>query len=71
MEDATTRGRLLTIPEIAEATRLPEATIRWKRHKGELPFTFKIGRRVVADEQDVRDWIDQQRQQSTVTHVVS
>lgn len=49
---------LLDLSEIAARTRMPEATIRYKRHRGELPFTFKLGRRVVAYESDLTAWIE-------------
>ena len=39
--------KLLTVPEVAEMTRLPEATIRWFRHVGKGPRSAKLGRRVV------------------------
>ncbi|MEU4287800.1 helix-turn-helix domain-containing protein [Kribbella sp. NPDC026596] len=53
--------RLLDLPEIANRTRMPEATIRYKRHRGELPFTFKLGRKVVAYESELDAWIAAQR----------
>jgi predicted DNA-binding transcriptional regulator AlpA len=50
--------RLLQLPEIAERLgNMPEATVRYKRHRGELPFTFKLGRRVVAYESELEAWI--------------
>jgi len=49
--------RLLDLSEIADKTRMPEATIRYKRHRGELPFTFRLGRRVVAYESELDAWI--------------
>lgn len=56
-----TGDRLLQLPEISERTTLEEATLRWKRHRGELPFVFKLGRRLVAWERDVLAWIDEQQ----------
>jgi predicted DNA-binding transcriptional regulator AlpA len=54
--------RLLHLPEIAERLGdMPEATVRWKRHRGELPFTFKLGRRVVAYESEVDAYIAGER----------
>jgi hypothetical protein len=38
--------RLLTIDEVAELTRLPVATLRFKRHEGSGPRSFRMGRRV-------------------------
>lgn len=52
--------KLLTVPEVSEATRLPEATIRWFRHVGKGPRSAKLGRRVVYREADVLAWIEAQ-----------
>lgn len=52
--------RLLLTSEVAEMTRLPEATIRWFRHAGKGPASAKLGRRVVYRESDVLRWIDAQ-----------
>lgn len=53
--------RLLTLEEIAQKTRMPENTIRYKRHRGEMPFIFRLGRRIVAYETEVDAWIRAQR----------
>lgn len=52
--------KLLTVPEVAEMCRLPEATLRWFRHAGKGPRSAKLGRRVVYRESEVRQWIDDQ-----------
>lgn len=58
----TTHGRILTLQEIAEITRVPVATLRWFRHRRVGgPPTFRLGRRVVAREDDVYAWIEEQR----------
>lgn len=63
MDDA---DRLLTVPEIAERTRLSIDTIRWYRHLGNVgPRMFRLGRRVVAYESDVDAWIAAQRAADT------
>lgn len=54
-------GRLLDVDEIATRLRMPKATVRYKRHRGELPFTFRLGRRVVAYEDEVDAYIASQR----------
>jgi predicted DNA-binding transcriptional regulator AlpA len=54
--------RLLGLAEIANRTLMPEATIRYKRHRGELPFTFRLGRKVVAYESELEAWIAAQRE---------
>lgn len=52
---------LLDLTEIAAKLRMPVATVRYKRHRGELPFTFRLGRRVVAYESEVDDYVASQR----------
>jgi predicted DNA-binding transcriptional regulator AlpA len=52
-------GRLLTLAEVAERTRIPVATLRYLRSRGEGPPMFKLARRVVAREEDVENWIDE------------
>lgn len=52
--------RFLTVPEIAERTHLSVDTIRWYRHTGAGPRTFRLGRRVFAKESDVEAWIEAQ-----------
>ena len=51
-------NKLLTTTEVAEMTRLPEATIRWFRHAGKGPRSARLGRRVVYRESDVLAWIE-------------
>lgn len=53
-------GKLLTLSEVAELTRLPEATLRWFRHCCKGPKSGKLGRRVMYRESDVEEWIDAQ-----------
>lgn len=52
--------RLLPFDEVAQRLLMPEPTVRWKRHQGDLPFLFKLGRRLVAWESDVLSWIEDQ-----------
>lgn len=52
---------ILKLEEIADRTGIPLATLRWYRHRGEGgPRTWKLGRRVVAYEDDVNAWIEAQ-----------
>ena len=51
--------RLLTLTEVAELTRLPIATLRFKRHDGTGPRSFRMGRRVFCWLSDVLAWIEQ------------
>ncbi|MFI6299576.1 helix-turn-helix transcriptional regulator [Nonomuraea sp. NPDC050790] len=54
--------RLLTFPEeVCELTRMEAATWRYKRHRGEAPFLFRMGRRLYAWRSDVVAWIEAQR----------
>lgn len=52
--------KLLTVSEVAETCRLPEATVRWFRHVGRGPRSAKLGRRVVYRESEVLRWIEEQ-----------
>lgn len=52
--------KLLTLDEAAELVRTPPATLRFWRHKGTGPKSFKVGRRVMYREADIEAWIDVQ-----------
>lgn len=60
--------KLLTLAEVAELTRLPEATLRWFRHCGKGPKSGKLGRRVMYRESDVAEWINEQFELESVTN---
>lgn len=60
--------RLLTLPEIAEVTRLPENTIRYLRADGQMPCLFRLGRRLVVDEADLMAWIETRRRADQDRH---
>jgi excisionase family DNA binding protein len=49
---------LLTITEAAEVLRAPVATLRYWRHRGTGPTSFRLGRRVLYRRDDIRTWID-------------
>jgi Helix-turn-helix domain len=51
---------LLTISEVAAIVRAPIATLRYWRHLGNGPRSFRLGRRVVYRVGDLRAWIDAQ-----------
>ena len=55
---------LLTLDEVADMTRIPVATLRFWRHKGTGPKSFRIGRRVVFRQSDVQGWIDARYEES-------
>jgi excisionase family DNA binding protein len=52
---------LLTIAEAADLVRAPVATLRYWRHLGTGPHSFRLGRRVLYRRDDLHDWIAQQR----------
>jgi excisionase family DNA binding protein len=51
---------LLTIAEAAELLRAPVATLRYWRHLGTGPRSFRLGRRVLYRHEDLRAWIADQ-----------
>jgi len=51
---------LLTTPEVALITRAPLSTLRYWRHIGVGPYSFKLGRRVVYRRGDVTLWLHEQ-----------
>lgn len=55
-------ARLLTVVEVAEMLRTTESTVRYWRHLGHGPTSFKVGRRVVFKEEDVQQWLFAQEQ---------
>ena len=52
---------LLTIAEAAELVRCPVATLRYWRHVGGGPCSFRVGRRVRYRRNDIYEWIAAQR----------
>jgi excisionase family DNA binding protein len=53
-------SELLTIAEAAQLLRAPVATLRYWRHLGTGPTSFRLGRRVLYRRDDLRAWIDAQ-----------
>lgn len=51
---------LLTIREAADLVRAPVATLRYWRHIGTGPHSFRLGRRVVYRLDDLTNWITMQ-----------
>ena len=58
--DRRNENDLLTIDEVAAILRTPKATLRYWRHLGIGPHSFKIGRRVFYRAGDVYAWLDAQ-----------
>ncbi|MGP5258650.1 helix-turn-helix transcriptional regulator [Brachybacterium paraconglomeratum] len=53
--------RPLTEKEVSAMTGLAPGTLRYWRHTGEGPRSYRLGRSVRYDVQDVRDWIAEQK----------
>jgi excisionase family DNA binding protein len=53
-------GDLLTLHEVAELLRVPEATLRYWRYCRSGPVGFKIGRHVRYERREVQAWLHQQ-----------
>jgi excisionase family DNA binding protein len=47
----------MTTAEVAAAVRAPAETVRYWRHVGKGPKSFKVGRRVLYAEDDVLAWL--------------
>jgi excisionase family DNA binding protein len=52
--------QLLTIDEAADLLRAPVATLRWWRHNGTGPHSFKLGRHVMYRQGDIDEWLERQ-----------
>ncbi len=59
-------SELLTIAEAAQLLRAPVATLRYWRHLGTGPRSFRLGRRVLYRRDELRAWIDVQHGQDSV-----
>ena len=57
---AAVQDELLTITEVADIVRAPVATLRYWRHLGTGPHSFRIGRTVPYWHHDVTTWLQQQ-----------
>ncbi len=53
----STNTQLLTLPEAATRLRAPVATLRYWRHLGTGPDSFRLGRRVMYRQADVDRWV--------------
>ena len=60
-------AELLTIGEAAQLLRAPVATLRYWRHLGIGPHSFRLGRRVLYRRDDLHAWIDAQHGQVTAS----
>lgn len=53
--------RFLTTDEVAEIARTAPASVRYWRHVGTGPRGFRVGRRVLYAESDVKVWLEECR----------
>ena len=63
-----TDDELLTIGEVADILRVPVATLRYWRHLGTGPRSFKIGRGVRYLRSEVTRWFHEQATTTTTVH---
>ena len=56
---------LLTISEVADIVRVPVATLRYWRHLGTGPHSFRIGRGVRYWHNEVTTWLQSQSEGPT------
>lgn len=54
-------GKYLTTQEVAETLRTSPETVRFWRHVGKGPKSFKVGRRVLYATEDVEAFIAEAR----------
>jgi hypothetical protein len=52
--------------EVAEILRFPAETLRYWRHLGRGPRSFKVGRKVLYAVEDVEAWIADARERTAV-----
>ena len=54
-----TVDEFLTLRQTAQHLNVPEATLRWWRHRSEGPKGFRAGRRVLFRVSDVNRWVEE------------
>ena len=60
----STTSTLLTVEEVAAQLRVPAATVRYWRHRGVGPKSFKVGRRVLFEAADVAEWLAARKEEA-------
>lgn len=61
---------ILTLAEVSERTRIPLATLRFYRATNAGPNLWKLGGRVVAYEDDVEKWLNEQYEATSTKQAV-
>jgi predicted DNA-binding transcriptional regulator AlpA len=51
-------SELLLLEEVSELTRIPVPSLRFYRHNGTGPKSFRLGNRMVYKRADVEAWIE-------------
>ncbi len=64
--DTESSTQLLTLTEAAARLRAPVATLRYWRHLGAGPDSFRLGRRVMYRRDDIDRWITAQHDSQAV-----
>jgi len=54
-------GQFMVTEEVSKLTRIPPESLRWMRHVGKGPKSFKLGRRCLYAVEDVEAWIEAAR----------
>lgn len=62
-DTAEPASELLKIAKAAQLLCVPVATLRYWRHLGTGPPSFRLGRRVLYRRDDLDSWVDAQRGQ--------
>ena len=57
-------AKYLTVSEVAEMLRMPVESVRYWRHIGKGPASFKLGRRVLYAAEDVETFVNAARKAS-------
>jgi excisionase family DNA binding protein len=57
----------LTTQEVADFLRTPAETIRYWRHVGKGPTSFRIGRRVLYAREEIERFVAEAREQNAPT----
>ena len=59
---------LLTMKEVSQLIRVPVATLRYYRHLGCGPRSFKVGRTVRYWRSEVDQWLEEQSRRPQTRH---
>lgn len=66
-QEANVPSENMTLDEVATEFKISPATLRYWRHQGTGPKSFKLGRRVRYRRADVEQWIQEQYQAQTAS----